>query len=194
MLENYWTMTSTLSISKTVGRLYEKSRHRGFKLHGDSKSIKILSSSHSETSPSPHLGIEPTCTRGRVNLFSGRGGVSMTAIEKKDSPWMLKPSKSMVFSTPSWMLVAPTVPTREAEATMRLRATAQIPCVFLAAVHPKDAFLTFGRSTSLDEPGPSCARRLTLAAADHPLHFPATGCIERTAWTARRSKGDAGNV
>jgi len=71
------------------------------------KSISTLSSSQSISSPTPRVGTASTCLGGKVYLFSGRGGVAMTAIEEKGSLWTFEHSKSMPSSAPAWTLLSP---------------------------------------------------------------------------------------
>ena len=71
------------------------------------KSISTLSSSQCRTSPTPRIGTASTCLDGKVYLFSGRGGVAMTAVEENGSLWAFDCSPSMTSSAPEWTYISP---------------------------------------------------------------------------------------
>jgi Galactose oxidase, central domain len=74
------------------------------------KPISTLSSSQSKTAPTPRVGTASTCLGGKVYLFSGRGGVAMTAIEENGLLWTFDCSPSTASSTPTWTLISPADP------------------------------------------------------------------------------------
>lgn len=73
----------------------------------DQKPVSTRSSSQPQQSPNPRVGTASTGLDGKVYVFSGRGGVAMTAIEENGSLWAFDCSPSVASEDLKWTFVSP---------------------------------------------------------------------------------------
>lgn len=89
--ESSKTAPTTLAMCRALGL----SEHRRYEIFADAFTLR------SSSAPSARVGAATTELKGKLYMFSGRGGVAVAPIDERGSLWALEPS------TDSWSSIAP---------------------------------------------------------------------------------------